>query len=92
MVPLQRRGNKAFGAAMWSLGQFCSGEVLLIYFAGLYWSMDKFKCLYGIWLIPLSEGALLDTRPILTHPYCSPEHCAMVVCFQYCALSTVLRM
>jgi len=25
------------------------------YFAILYWTLDKYKCVYGIWLVPISE-------------------------------------
>lgn len=39
----------------WFLGQFCSAEFLVPYFAMLYWTLDKFKCVYGIWLLTLSE-------------------------------------
>jgi membrane-associated phospholipid phosphatase len=37
------------------LGKFCSGEVLPIYFAIMYWVLDRYKCMYGIWLVPTSE-------------------------------------
>lgn len=39
----------------WVLGKFCSGEVLPMYFAMMYWVLDRYKCVYGIWLVPMSE-------------------------------------
>ena len=30
-------------------------ELMVPYFALLYWILDKYKCVYGIWLVPVSE-------------------------------------
>jgi len=40
--------------AMHFLGMFAD-ELQVPYFALLYWMLDKYKCVYGIWLVPLSE-------------------------------------
>ena len=62
MAPLQRVGNNGkgwFANTMWFLGQFCSGEVLVSYFTTLYAIVDRFKCVYGIWLV---RGPLCRNR------------------------------
>lgn len=55
MYRLQKYNNPVFAKVMWFLGQFCSADFMVPYFATLYWVLDKFKCIYGIWLIPVSE-------------------------------------
>jgi hypothetical protein len=57
MVPLQRIGAKipGFSELMWALGQFCSSDFLVPYFAFLYWVFSQELCIYGIWLVPISE-------------------------------------
>lgn len=52
---LQKFRNPIFAKSMWFLGQFCSADFMVPYFATLFWVLDKFKCIYGIWLIPVSE-------------------------------------
>jgi len=37
-----------------ALAEFLSPNGLVAYFAALYWLNDKYKCAYGVWLIPLS--------------------------------------
>jgi membrane-associated phospholipid phosphatase len=55
MVPVQRYFNsKSFETAMTVLGMFAD-ELIVPYFAALYWCLDKYKCVYGIWLVPVSE-------------------------------------
>lgn len=55
MVPLQKAlsGPNA-KAVMKGLGMFAD-ELIVPYFAILYWTLDKYKCVYGIWLVPISE-------------------------------------
>jgi len=55
MYALQRIKSPLFAKTMWFLGQFCSADFLVPYFAVLYWTLDKYKCIYGIWLVPISE-------------------------------------
>ena len=46
MTPLQRldhTGTGLFSKLMWSLGQFCSGEVLVTYFVSLYLVADRYR-------------------------------------------------
>lgn len=57
MYRLQKIKQPHFAKLMWFLGQFCSADFMVPYFATLYWVLDKFKCIYGIWLIPISEIA-----------------------------------
>jgi len=56
MIPLQKCLDKIRGIpeAMHLLGMFAD-EFLVPYFALLYWLLDKYKCVYGIWLVPISE-------------------------------------
>ena len=56
MVPLQKALDKIPGMAdaMHVLGMFAD-EFLVPYFALCYWILDKYKCVYGIWLVPVSE-------------------------------------
>ena len=39
------------------LGWSVMGESLLVLFACLYWALDQYKCVAGIWLVPISEVA-----------------------------------
>jgi hypothetical protein len=56
MIPLQKALDRVPGmpSAMHILGMFAD-ELMVPYFALLYWIFDKYKCVYGIWLVPVSE-------------------------------------
>lgn len=55
MVPLQRRLSHPMIAQLMQLLGMFADELIVPYFAALYWTLDKYKCVYGIWLVPISE-------------------------------------
>jgi membrane-associated phospholipid phosphatase len=58
MLPMQRLMRRLPGLASAShfFGMFAD-ELIVPYFAALYWLLDKHKCVYGIFLVPVSELA-----------------------------------
>lgn len=55
MIGMQSLDVHALHMAMKIVGQCCSGEVLVLYFAVLYWIVDQQACVDAIWLVPLTE-------------------------------------
>jgi len=55
MIPLQRWWSSAAVSQLMHTLSLFADELMVPYFAVLYWCLDKFKCVYGIWLVPISE-------------------------------------
>jgi hypothetical protein len=56
IVALQKlRGVPGVSTAMSTLGHIGTGEVLVTFFALLYWCLDQDLCVTGIWLVPAAE-------------------------------------
>lgn len=55
ILPCQRMTH--FDALSKALGLTVQGESILVVFACLYWALDQYKCVAGIWLVPVLEVA-----------------------------------
>lgn len=53
ILPCQRMTQ--FDALSRALGLTVQGESVLVVFACLYWALDQYKCVAGIWLVPILE-------------------------------------